>query len=206
MSNVISIMQRGPVIPVVTVPDDGDIVALGRALLAGGISVVEITLRTPAAMSAIRTLADAMPDCCVGAGTVWTDAQAEAVIDAGAEFIVTPGISMPVHDVAVRRGVPLLPGAQTTSEVAHWQAHGLDAVKFFPAEVAGGVAALKAFSAVFPDMQFCPTGGVSANNAADYLGVPAVTCVGGSWLVPGDAFAAGDWDRISALATAASAL
>lgn len=206
MSDINTIMGIAPVIPVATIPDGSDTQALGQALLDGGIGIIEVTLRSDTAVASIERLASGFDALCVGAGTVWTAAQAHAVIDAGAQFIVSPGISMPVFEVCQSRGVPILPGAQTASEIAQWVALGLTAVKFFPANYAGGIGALKSFAAVFPTLEFCPTGGINQNIAADYLSLAAVPCVGGSWLAtPGD-ISAGNWTAISTLCRDASAL
>lgn len=197
MSDTRSLLSLAPVIPVVTVPDGADAVALGRALAEGGIGIAEVTLRTPAAVEAISALADDGA-VVVGAGTVWRREQAAAVFGAGARFVVTPGRSLPVWEACRDAGVPILPGAQTASEIADWVGRGLDAVKFFPAHYAGGIGALKSFAAVFDGMAFCPTGGVGPDNLAEYLSVPAVACVGGSWLAPAADIAAGRWDAIAA--------
>ncbi len=197
MSDTRSLLSISPVIPVVTVPDGADAVALGRALAEGGIGIAEVTLRTPAAVEAIAALADDGA-VLVGAGTVWRREQAAAVFSAGARFVVTPGRSLPVWEACRDAGVPILPGAQTASEIADWVERGLDAVKFFPAHYAGGIGALKSFAAVFDGMAFCPTGGVGPGNLAEYLSVPAVACVGGSWLAPAEDIAEGRWDAISA--------
>ena len=195
MADIHELLARSPVIPVVSVPDGADAVALGRALADGGIGIIEVTLRTAGAVDAIAALT-ADGALAVGAGTVWRPEQAAAVIEAGAEFIVTPGRSLPVWEACEAAGVPLLPGAQTASEIADWVARGLEAVKFFPAHYAGGIGALKSFAAVFDGLSFCPTGGVGPGNLADYLAVPAVACVGGSWLAPPAEIAAGEWDAI----------
>ncbi len=194
------ILETSPVIPVVTIEPGVDAVALARALIAGGISIIEVTLRTPSALEAIRDIGEAMPEMCLGAGTVWSASQAKAAVDAGARFLVSPGISDETFDASRDLDVAILPGAQTPSEVAHWVRRGLTAVKFFPAEPAGGVAALKALAAVFPELQFCPTGGISVDSAADYLALKAVPCVGGSWLTPAKALAAGDFAAVTKLA------
>lgn len=206
MRDVREVMRIAPVIPVATIGADTDVEALAGALMRGGISIIEVTLRTAEAMAAIETLRRAVPDMCVGVGTAWTAPQAGAAIDAGAQFVVSPGISDAVHAECDARGIPLLPGAQTTSEIAHWMLRGLKAVKFFPAETAGGVGALKSYSAVFPGLEFCPTGGVTAENAPGYLALPQVPCVGGSWLLDKAAIRSGDWARIESLARAAAAL
>ena len=197
MSETKSLLAISPVIPVVTVPDGADAVALGRALADGGIGIVEVTLRTKGAVDAISALVDDGA-VVVGAGTVWRREQAAAVFAAGAQFVVTPGRSLPVWEACREAQVPILPGAQTASEIADWVERGLDAVKFFPAHYAGGIGALKSFAAVFDGLAFCPTGGVGPGNLADYLAVSAVACVGGSWLAPAGDIAEGRWDAIRA--------
>lgn len=192
-----------PVIPVVVVPDAEAGVAIARALAAGGIRVIEVTLRTEAGIDAIKAIAGEVDRICVGAGTVWSAAQADAAIDAGAQFLVSPGITDEVMGVARGRDVAYLPGAQTVSEIAHLDRQGATATKLFPASVAGGPAAIKAFSSVFPELVFCPTGGIKEDTVADYLALDAVPCVGGSWLTPADAIAAGDWQTITDRAAAA---
>lgn len=194
------ILETSPVIPVVTIEPGVDAVALARALIAGGISIIEVTLRTPSALDAIRRIGESVPEMRLGAGTVWTASQAKAAVDAGARFLVSPGISDEVLDASRELDVSILPGAQTASEVAHWVRRGLSAVKFFPAEPAGGVPALKALAAVFPGLEFCPTGGISVDSAADYLALKAAPCVGGSWLTPAKALAAGDFASVTKLA------
>jgi 2-dehydro-3-deoxyphosphogluconate aldolase/(4S)-4-hydroxy-2-oxoglutarate aldolase len=206
MLSVRDVMRVAPVIPVASIEAHTDVAALAGALVRGGIPIIEITMRTPEALPAIEALRDEVPGICVGVGTAWTGPQALDAIAAGAQFVVSPGISDPVHEVCVSRDVPLLPGAQTASEIAHWVARGLTAVKFFPAEYAGGVGALKSFAAVFPGLEFCPTGGVSEANAAAYLTLPQVPCVGGSWLLDRAAIRACDWGRIETLARAATGL
>ena len=202
MSEVHELLSIAPVIPVVTVPDGADAVALGRAFAEGGIGIVEVTLRTAGAVDAITALVDDGA-VVVGAGTVWRREQAAAVFEAGARFVVTPGRSLPVWEACRDAGVPILPGAQTASEIADWVERGLEAVKFFPAHYAGGIGALKSFAAVFDGLAFCPTGGVGAGNLADYLAVPAVACVGGSWLAPAANIEKGRWDAIRVRCTQA---
>ncbi len=206
MTEIIPILQRSPVIPVAVVGAGVSACDLARALLAGGISIIEITLRTPQGLAAIGEIKRRVSGICIGAGTVWTAQEALQAMNAGAEFVVSPGRSDEVFKVCRMRGVPYLPGVQTVSEAAHWSQQGLAAVKFFPAGVAGGVAALKAFSSVLPDLKFCPTGGISAATAPDYLALPSVPCVGGSWLLEEQAIAAGDWRRITELAAEAAQL
>ena len=187
-----------PILPVVVIDDARDAEALGRALLAGGIHQAEITLRTPAALSALRALAG-IPGLRVGVGTVLEPEQAEAAIDAGATFVVSPGLSESVLAVCERRGVQAVPGAVTATEVMHARSLGLRTLKFFPAESSGGPAALSALSSVFPDLAFVPTGGIDASRAPDYLALPSVIAVGGSWMVPRAAIAAGDFTGVEAL-------
>jgi 2-dehydro-3-deoxyphosphogluconate aldolase/(4S)-4-hydroxy-2-oxoglutarate aldolase len=187
-----------PILPVVVIDDARDAEALGRALLAAGIHQAEITLRTPAALSALRALAG-MPGLRVGVGTVLEPEQAEAAIDAGATFVVSPGLSESVLAVCKRRGVQAVPGAVTATEVMRARSLGLRTLKFFPAESSGGPAALSALSSVFPDLAFVPTGGIDASRAADYLALPSVIAVGGSWMVPRAAIAAGDFTGVEAL-------
>ena len=154
------VMAIAPVIPVVVVSDAASAVEIARALVAGGIRVIEVTLRTEAGLAAIEAIAQQVDDICVGAGTVWTAAQAAQAIDAGAEFMVSPGIADEVNAVAQARDIAYLPGAQTVSEIAHLKRQGVTATKLFPASVVGGPAAIKAFASVFPDLVFCPTGGI----------------------------------------------
>ncbi|MES1927961.1 keto-hydroxyglutarate-aldolase/keto-deoxy-phosphogluconate aldolase [Salinisphaera dokdonensis CL-ES53] len=200
------VMAIAPVIPVVVVPDAASGVEIARALVAGGIGVIEVTLRTEAGLAAIEAIANEVDGICVGAGTVWTAAQAARAIDAGAEFMVSPGIADEVNGVAQTRDVAYLPGAQTVSEIAHLRRQGVDATKLFPASVVGGPAAIKAFLSVFPDLVFCPTGGIKEDTANDYLALDCVPCVGGSWLVSADAVNAGDWEAVRAAAERAAAL
>lgn len=199
-------MAIAPVIPVVVVPDVAAAVDIARALVAGGIRVIEVTMRTPAALDAIAAIADQVDDICVGAGTVWTAEQADQAISAGSEFLVSPGITDAVGEICEVRDTAYLPGAQTISEIAHLQRRGAEAVKLFPAATIGGPSTIKRYASVFPDMAFCPTGGISAADAADYLALPSVPCVGGSWIVDGDAVAAGDWGRVRDAAANALAL
>lgn len=194
------------VVPVLTVARVGDAMPLARALADGGLTTLEITLRTPAAISAIRAINEAMPEVAVGAGTVRSPEQAQAVIDAGARFIVSPGMTPRLIEAAQRWPVPFLPGAATASEAMALADMGYGILKFFPAEQAGGIAALKALAAPLSDIRFCPTGGIGPDNAGSYLSLGNVVCVGGSWVAPAPAIAAEEWDRITALARAASLL
>ncbi|GAB3684571.1 bifunctional 4-hydroxy-2-oxoglutarate aldolase/2-dehydro-3-deoxy-phosphogluconate aldolase [Salinisphaera aquimarina] len=205
-SEVRDVMAISPVIPVVVTPSAEAGVEIARALLAGGVGVIEVTLRTAAGLEAIRAIRREVPDICVGAGTVWTAEDARKASDAGSAFIVSPGITDAVGDRCVELDLAYLPGAQTISEIAHHQRRGLDAVKLFPASIIGGPKAIKAYSSVFPAMQFCPTGGISANTATDYLALDCIPCVGGSWLVDATAVANGNWQDIADKAAAAATL
>lgn len=182
MADTLAIMNISPVIPVVTIQSVEQAVAMARDFHAAGLNIIEITRRTPAGLDALRAIAESVPQMCLGLGTVWTEAQAREAIDAGAQFIVSPGITDEVGAVCREADLAYLPGAQTASEIAHLLRQGWTEIKLFPASVAGGPGAIKAFSAVFPEVSFCPTGGVSESNAGDYLALPNVACVGGSWL------------------------
>jgi 2-dehydro-3-deoxyphosphogluconate aldolase/(4S)-4-hydroxy-2-oxoglutarate aldolase len=197
------LMRLAPVIPVLVIDDVAHAVPLGRALVAGGLPVLEITLRTPAAMDCIERMAGEIEGAVVGAGTVLTAAMRQAVADVGGRFCVSPGLIEGERDDGP---VPLLPGIATATELMAGLAAGFDRFKLFPANVVGGVDALKAFASPFQQAKFCPTGGVNAANAADYLALPNVVCVGGSWVAPADAVRAGDWARITGLARAAAGL
>jgi 2-dehydro-3-deoxyphosphogluconate aldolase/(4S)-4-hydroxy-2-oxoglutarate aldolase len=200
------ILACGPVVPVIMIDRLADAVPLARALLEGGVRVLEITLRTAAALDAIRAIRDAVPEAILGAGTVTTPAQLEEVTRLGVAFAVSPGATPRLLDAAAASPVPLLPGTATASEVMAVLERGYRAMKLFPAEAVGGVALLRALAAPLPAARFCPTGGIDPENAGDYLALPNVVCVGGSWLVPKAAIAAGDWPRITELARAAAAL
>jgi len=198
--------SQGPVIPVVVIEHAMHAVPMARALLAGGVRVVEVTLRTPAAIAAIAAIAQAVPDVIVGAGTVRSGADARAAFAAGARFAVSPGYSTRVAAACREIGLALLPGVATAGEVMQAAEEGFRFLKFFPASAAGGTAMLKAWSSVFADVSFCPTGGITAASAAEYLALANVKVVGGSWLTPPDALAAADWPRIAALAREATSL
>ena len=197
-----SLLDLAPVIPVVTVEEVRHAAPLARALLAGGVGVVELTLRTPAAMESLRVIADEVPEIVLGAGTVLDPAQADAAVAAGARFVVTPGVTPALLAHLPGLGVPALPGAATVSEALTLLEAGITELKFFPAGPAGGPAYLSALAGPLPQVRFCPTGGISAGNAAEYLALPNVGCVGGSWLTPKDALVAQDWDRVTELARA----
>jgi 2-dehydro-3-deoxyphosphogluconate aldolase/(4S)-4-hydroxy-2-oxoglutarate aldolase len=190
--------ELGPILPVLVIDDPQVAEPLGRALLASGIGQVEVTLRTGAALDALRILA-AIPGLRVGAGTVLSAVQADAAAEAGAQFLVSPGLSDEVLSAARAAGIPAVPGIATATELMRARSHGLRTVKFFPAEQSGGRAAVAALAAVFPDVSFVPTGGIDADRARDYLRHPSVVAVGGSWMVPRDAIASGDIPRVEAL-------
>jgi len=202
----LSLAAPAPVIPVIVIRRVDDAVALARALVAGGIRVLEVTLRTPAAVGAIAAIASAVPEAIVGAGTVRSAADARAAHAAGARFAVSPGWSPRVAAACRSLGLALLPGAATASEVMEAADDGFRFLKFFPAAAAGGTAMLKAWAAPFADVVFCPTGGIDATTAPEYLALANVAVVGGSWLTPADAIAAGDWPRIERLARDAASL
>ena len=192
MADTLAIMKISPVIPVVTINSVEEGVAMARDFHAAGLNIIEITRRTPAGIDALKAIAQEVPDMCLGLGTVWTEQQAREAIDAGAQFLVSPAITDEVGGVCKDADLAYLPGAQTASEIAHLVRTGWTEIKLFPASVAGGPAAIKAFSAVFPQVSFCPTGGVSEDNANDYLSLPSVACVGGSWLAKPPATDNGD--------------
>ncbi len=201
-----SVLDLAPVVPVVVVDDLADAVPLARALVAGGLPAIEVTLRTPVALDAIRAIAGEVPDAVVGAGTVITAEQVAQVVAAGARFLVSPGWTDALLEAMRASGVPFLPGVSTTSEVVALLERGVREMKFFPAEAAGGTAYLKALAAPLPQARFCPTGGIGPDSAPEYLALPNVGCVGGSWMLPKDAVAGRDWGRVEALARAAAAL
>ncbi|WP_328614696.1 bifunctional 4-hydroxy-2-oxoglutarate aldolase/2-dehydro-3-deoxy-phosphogluconate aldolase [Amycolatopsis sp. NBC_00355] len=176
------LLALSPVMPVVVIDDADDAVPTARALLAGGIGVIELTLRTPAALSAIERVATEVPDIAIGAGTVTSPGQAKQAADAGSKFLVTPGCTDAVLDACFETGLPFLPGASTVSEAMRLAERGLTALKFFPAEASGGVAYLKSIAGPLPGLKFCPTGGITVASAPSYLALPNVGCIGGSWL------------------------
>ncbi|QJY33181.1 bifunctional 4-hydroxy-2-oxoglutarate aldolase/2-dehydro-3-deoxy-phosphogluconate aldolase [Diaphorobacter sp. JS3050] len=202
----LDVMRDAPVIPVIVLHDVRHAVPMARALVAGGIRMLEVTLRTPQALECMRAIAAEVPDAVVGAGTVRTSADAAAAARAGARFAVSPGFTPAVGRACRDAGLPLLPGVDTGSEIMTAQEEGFSALKFFPAVQAGGTAMLKAWQGPFGDVAFCPTGGIQPGNAAEFLALKNVACVGGSWLVPADALEQGDWSRITRLAREASAL
>ena len=202
----LQVMQDAPVIPVIVLGDAAHAVPLARALVAGGIRMLEVTLRTEQALACIEAIARAVPEAVVGAGTVRSKADAQAAAMAGARFAVSPGYTRSLGQACRDVGLPLLPGVATGSEIMLAQEDGLSELKFFPAMQAGGPALLKAWNGPFFDVRFCPTGGVTLQNAHEFLALPNGVCVGGSWLVPPDALAQGDWARITELARATQAL
>ena len=194
------VLESSPVVPLVQADDPDVAIRTSRALAAGGLTVIEVVLRTDRALECLRAIADEVPEVIAGAGTVLSASQTEAAFDAGARFIVSPGLDDGVVAVAKEHDAPVYPGIVTPGELQHAFNLGLDTVKFFPASIAGGIPALKALSSVFRTMRFMPTGGVSADNLADYLAVPAVLACGGSWLTPASAIKAGDYDQVTTLA------
>ena len=201
---LISILKLQPVVPVLVIKDLAHAVPLARALVAGGLKAIEITLRTPVALDAIRAVAEEVEGAVPGAGTVLNAKQFQQAVDAGSQFIVSPGTTQELLDVARKSPVPMLPGAATPSEVMALREEGYEVLKFFPAEQAGGAAYLKSLSSPLAGTQFCPTGGITPDNARDYLSLPNVICVGGSWVAPSALVEEGDWDGITRLATEAS--
>jgi 2-dehydro-3-deoxyphosphogluconate aldolase / (4S)-4-hydroxy-2-oxoglutarate aldolase len=200
------VMRDAPVVPVIVLHDVAHAVPMARALLAGGIRMLEVTLRTPQALACMEAIAREVPEAVVGAGTVRSAADAQAAAMAGARFAVSPGYTPAVGRACRELGLALLPGVATGSEIMMAQEDGLTELKFFPAMQAGGLAMLKAWSGPFGEISFCPTGGVTLQNAPELLALPNVQCVGGSWLVPADALAQGDWERITQLARDAAKL
>ncbi|MFT4242304.1 MAG: bifunctional 4-hydroxy-2-oxoglutarate aldolase/2-dehydro-3-deoxy-phosphogluconate aldolase [Acidovorax sp.] len=204
--NPLDIARHGPVIPVIVIDRVEDALPLAEALLAGGVRVLEVTLRTAAALPAIEAIARQLPEAVVGVGTVLHADDARRASEAGARFAVSPGYTPEVGSACKALGLPLLPGVATSSEIMAALADGFSFLKLFPAEAVGGVALLKAWASPFGGVGFCPTGGITSATAPGYLALPNVYCVGGSWLTPADAVRAGDWARITALAKAAQGL
>lgn len=194
-----TLFAQGPVVPVIVIKELSQAVPLAKALLAGGIKVLEVTLRTPVALDAIALLAKEVPDAVVGAGTVTTPEQLQKVIDAGARFAISPGLTRELLAAGKDAVIPLIPGIASISELMEGTGVGYTHFKFFPAEAAGGVKTLKSIHGPFSDIRFCPTGGINEKNFQEYLALPNVKCVGGSWIVPDDAIANGDWQRITDL-------
>jgi 2-dehydro-3-deoxyphosphogluconate aldolase/(4S)-4-hydroxy-2-oxoglutarate aldolase len=201
-----ALASQTPVIPVLTIERTADAVPLARALAAGGLTVIEVTLRTKVAIEAVRAIAAEVPDCVLGVGTVTKPADIAAAIGAGAKFLVSPGTPPELAAALAEASVPVLPGCATVSEAMALSARGFKVLKFFPAEASGGIGWLKSVAAPLAEAKFCPTGGIDAKNAKAYLGCPNVIAVGGSWVAPKDAIASGDWARITQLAREAAAL
>lgn len=202
----LEVMQDAPVIPVIVLNDVAHAVPMAKALLAGGIRMLEITLRTPVALDCMRAIAREVPEAIIGAGTIRNAENARAAAAAGARFGVSPGYTKEVGAACREAGLSLLPGVATSSEIMLAQEEGFAQLKFFPAMQAGGIPLLKAWSGPFADIQFCPTGGVSLENAPQLLALPNVVCVGGSWLTPANLMANGEWDKITQMAKEACAL
>lgn len=195
-----TILTSGPVVPVIVIQKLEHAVPLAKALVAGGVKVLEVALRTPCAMDAIRAIAKEVPDAIIGAGTVTNAEQLAEVTAAGAQFAISPGLTEPLLKAATAGSIPLIPGISTLSELMLGMDYGLREFKFFPAEANGGVKALQAIAGPFSQVRFCPTGGISPANYRDYLALKSVLCIGGSWLVPNEALEQGDYARITQLA------
>ncbi|MFH8836141.1 bifunctional 4-hydroxy-2-oxoglutarate aldolase/2-dehydro-3-deoxy-phosphogluconate aldolase [Streptomyces sp. NPDC017868] len=206
MTSVFGLAPTVPVVPVVVIDDAADAVPLARALVAGGLPLIEVTLRTPAALDALRAITAEVPEAVVGAGTVVSAAGVVDAVGAGARFLVSPGWTERLLGAMRDSGVPFLPGVSTASEVVALLERGVRDMKFFPAEAAGGIPYLKSLAGPLPRARFCPTGGVSPASAPAYLALPNVGCVGGTWMLPPDALAARDWARVEELARGAAAL
>ncbi|WP_028643350.1 bifunctional 4-hydroxy-2-oxoglutarate aldolase/2-dehydro-3-deoxy-phosphogluconate aldolase [Nocardioides sp. URHA0020] len=201
-----SVLDVVPVMPVVVLDSLAHAVPVARALVAGGLPAIELTLRTPVALDAIRAIASEVPEILIGAGTITTPGQAKEALDAGAQFLVSPGTTRQLLHAMQDTGLPFLPGTATVSEVLAALEAGITDMKFFPAAASGGTAYLKAIASPVPAARFCPTGGITPASAASYLALPNVGCIGGSWITPADALAAGDWDTVTRLAAEAAAL
>lgn len=197
--SLLATLRLAPVVPVLTIDRLDQAVPLARALVAGGLRVLEITLRTDVALQAMAEIAKAVPDAVVGAGTVLTPSQVQEAASAGAAFLVSPGATTRLAEAAAAGPVPLLPGVATAGEAMAMAELGHHVLKFFPAEPAGGVSYLKSLAAPLPHLAFCPTGGIDAAKARSYLALPNVVCVGGSWVTPADAMRSGDWETITRL-------
>jgi len=204
--NTLDLVSYGPVIPVIVINTLEDAVPMARALVAGGVRVLEVTLRTPIALQCMEAIARDVPEAVLGAGTIRSVADAKAAKDVGCVFGVSPGYTSQIGNACRELDLPLLPGTATGSEVMQATADGYSFLKFFPAMQAGGIPMLKALGGPFTDVVFCPTGGITPQSAPQFLALPNVACCGGSWLTPADAIAAGDWPRITALAKEAAAL
>lgn len=203
--SALDVLNTGPVVPVIVINNLDHAVPLAKALVAGGVKVLEVTLRTPVAIEAIRMIAAEVPDAVVGAGTVATEDDLNAVADAGGVFAISPGLTPSLLTAAINGPIALIPGISTASELMFGMEYGLREFKFFPAEAAGGIKMIKSIGGPFPQATFCPTGGISPDNYKEYLSLKNVACVGGSWLAPTDALEQGDYQRITDLARKAIA-
>jgi 2-dehydro-3-deoxyphosphogluconate aldolase/(4S)-4-hydroxy-2-oxoglutarate aldolase len=199
-------MRTGPVIPVIVIDDDAHAVPLAQALLAGGIRVLEVTMRTPAALDAVKAIRAACPEAIVGVGTVASPDDLARAIAAGARFAVSPALTPTLRSAAAASGLPYLPGVMTPTEALTAREAGITALKLFPATQAGGTGMLKAIGSVFPELRFCPTGGITPATAREYLALPNVACIGGSWLAPAGLMKEGNWGAIEKLAREAVAM
>lgn len=206
LPSALPLAARAPVVPVVVIERVEDAVPLARALVEGGLPLIEVTLRTPAALESLRLIAAEVEGAIPGAGTVVERSQIEACVEAGATFLVSPGTTPMLADAFTQAPVPVMAGCATASEAMRLAELGFDVLKFFPAEASGGVAFLKSIAGPLPHLRFCPTGGIGPANAPDYLALPNVVAVGGSWVVPADAVRAGDFARVRGLARAAAGL
>ncbi len=204
--NALELLQHSPVMPVIVIKDIDSAVELAQALVSGGVRSLEITLRSDAALEAIKLISQAVPDALVGVGTVRSPKQLDAAVQAGARFAVSPGLTPDIASAARQAGIPFLPGISTASESMYAAEQGFAVQKLFPAEAVGGIGLLKALYGPLPEIMFCPTGGINAANAGQYLALPNVQCVGGSWLTPDAAIAAKDWNAITRLAQEACQL
>ncbi len=203
--SALEVLQTGPVVPVIVINNLDHAVPLAKALVAGGVKVLEVTLRTTVAIEAIRRIAEEVPDAIVGAGTVASEEDLHAVAEAGGVFAISPGLTPSLLKAAINGPIALIPGISTASELMFGMEYGLREFKFFPAEAAGGIQMIKSIGGPFPQATFCPTGGISPDNYKDYLRLKNVACVGGSWLAPTNAMERGDWQQITALAQKAIA-
>ncbi len=203
--SALDVLKTGPVVPVIVINNIDHAVPLAKALVAGGVKVLEVTLRTPVAIEAIRRIAEEVPGAVVGAGTVASEADLNAVTEAGGVFAISPGLTPTLLTAAINGPIALIPGISTASELMFGMEYGLREFKFFPAAAAGGIKMIKSIGGPFPQATFCPTGGISPDNYKEYLSLKNVACVGGSWLAPTDALEQGDWQKITDLAQAAIA-
>ncbi len=203
---IIEILQISPIVPVVVIEDLSDAVPLAQSLIEGGIPIIEVTLRSSCALEAIELIAKNVPEMCVGAGTILNLTQLEQAQNRGAEFLISPGLTIKLLEHAKKKDMPLIPGVSSSSEVMQALEWGYNALKFFPAEYCGGVKLLNAFNGPFKGVKFCPTGGISVDNMRSYLNLENVVCVGGSWLTPKNLIQNKEWDKITEICKRALAL